>query len=312
MPIGLGLASSHAPPMYMGEEWLNKRVLNPELRARRPGAFGALTPTDIKSDYKRFRSGHAELKRQLEKYNPDALIIIAGDQSETFDKSNKANLMIYTGAEAKGYNSGANIKGQLSEEYHVSLKCDEALSKLLLKELVKDGFDMAFSSEIKPLGRGPEKGLPHAFANPMNELLSRPDLPTVLIYENTYDPPALISAARCYELGESIARILKNDPRRIAIYGSGGLSHDSGGPREGWIDEPLDHWVLDQITSGNGRELKHMYEFESMTLDSGTGEIRAWITVVGAMDYIKGKPTIVDYFPAFESITGVSFAYWYP
>ncbi len=315
MPIGFGIASSHAPGMYLTVERGFDRVNNPvNRREGQPNPVSILdrmTKEDIKSNNQRFRDGHKALKKQLEKYNPDLLIFIAGDQSETMDKSNKANLLVYTGPEANGYNNGVRITGKLSEEYRVQLKCDVEFSKHLLKELVtKEHFDAAACSEIRPMGRSPEMGIPHAFANPINEILPRPDLPVVMIYENTYDPPALISAERCYELGRSLARILEKDSRRIAIYGSGGLSHDPGGPRGGWIDEPLDRWVLDKITSGNGHELKHMYEHDSMTLSGGTGEIRAWITVAGAMEYSGSRATVVDYFPAPETITGIGFAYW--
>ncbi len=311
MPIGFGIASSHAPGMYNTEDWGYERVNSPARRMPGPqpvSLMDKITKDDIKSDYKRFRAGHKALKDLLAKYNPDALIYIGGDQSEVMDKSNKANLMMYTGAQAYGYNSATGQK--LQEEFRVNLKCDVDLSKHLLKELIKTGFDVAQSSEIKPLGRMPEKGISHAFSNPINEILPRPDLPVVLFWENTYDPPALLPASRCYELGKALAKILEKDPRRIAIYGSGGLSHDPGGPRWGWVDEPLDRWVLEQITTGNGQNLKDMWEFDSMTLSGGTGEIRAWVTVTGAMEHMGAKATVVDYFPALETVTGIGFAAW--
>ena len=89
---------------------------------------------------------------------------------------------------------------------------------------------------------------------------------------------------------------------------SGGLSHDPRGPRAGWIDTPLDRWVLEQLRLGNGEALCQLFEFDSDTLRSGTGEIRSWIVVAGAGSATPA--TIVDYIPAHHAVTGLGFAYW--
>ena len=318
MPIGLGLASSHAPGMYtpkdqlvagftMVNEWAS------HMGALLPSAFSRMNQADLEAHWQRFRNAHAALRKQLESFNPDALIIVGGDQSEMFDNSNKANMMIYTGSDAFGLNSGLMFAGMTGEQYLTHYKCDMQLSKWILNELItREGFDITASDEMRPLGNvmgRPANGLPHAFINPA-EIMPRPDLPTILIYENTYDPPAMLSASRCYQLGQALARIMEKSGKRIAIYGSGGLSHDIGGPRTMWIDEPLDHWGLDQLTCGNGQALESLYTFDSATLRSGTGEIRAWVTVAGAMEYKGAKATVVDYIPAHETQTGCGFAYW--
>lgn len=318
MPIGLGLASSHAPGMYTPKDQLMASVAGvnewaSSLGAILPSRFTHMTQADLEANWQRFRDAHGALRKQLEAYNPDVLIIVGGDQSEMFDNSNKANMMIYTGSDAFGLNSGLMFAGKTGEQYLTHYKCDVQMSRWILNELItQEGFDIAASHEMRPLGKvmgRPANGLPHAFINPA-EILPRRDLPTVLIYENTYDPPAMLSASRCYQLGQALAKIVAKSGKRVAIYGSGGLSHDIGGPRTMWIDEPLDHWVLDQLVQGNGQALESLYTFDSATLRSGTGEIRAWVTVAGAMEYVGAKATVVDYIPAHETQTGCGFAYW--
>lgn len=318
MPIGLGVASSHAPGMYRPKEMVKPGF---DQMMARMAERGHPTPTIAKEmteeklhkNWDAFRAGHGALRAQMEKYNPDAVIIVGGDQNEMFDNSNKINIAIFTGAEAFGLNSGFGFAGMTDEKYYTHYKTDVKLAQWLAGELVtKEHFDVAVSGEMKPMGGRKVAGLPHAFVN-IAEILHKKDVPTVLVYENTYDPPTMVSAARCYELGKAMARVLKNDPRKIAILGSGGLSHDPGGPRNIWIDAPLDRWVLDQISRGNGEALKDMYQFDSMTLRGGTGEIRAWITVAGAMEYMGAKATVVDYMDAApETQTGIGFAYWLP
>ncbi len=133
------------------------------------------------------------------------------------------------------------------------------------------------------------------------------NMPTIPVFLNGYHPP-LPSGARCYSLGQAIAKFFANRPERVAIYGSGGLSHCPGGPRAGWVDEPLDRWVLERIENGEGEQLRNLFTFDSDTLRSGTGEIRSWITVAGAFDGQSGK--VVDYIPSVHAVTGLGFAYW--
>ena len=325
MPIGLGLASSHAPGMYVPEDLLQPAYEGVIARSMDKGnvipkSANAITKEVLPEHWTRFRNGHSTLRKQLEGYNPDAVIFVGGDQNEMFDSSNKVNAHIFVGPEASGINPYSSVRARFGTvdwakpENLVRYKTDVELANFLANELiVREHFDISVAHEFKALsgGRsGAPKGLPHAFYN-LAEIMPRPDLPTVLIYVNTYDPPAMISAARCYDLGRALARTLEKDKRRIAILGSGGLTHDPGGPRNPWADQPLDKWVLEQISTGNGEALKEMFVFDSMTLRGGTGEIRAWITVAGAMEYMKSKAKVVDYLgDATELQCGVGFAYW--
>ena len=52
--------------------------------------------------------------------------------------------------------------------------------------------------------------------------------------------------------------------------------------------------------------IQHLFTFDSDTLRGGTGEIRAWITVAGAM---QRRATVVDYIRAHHSKVGLAFAY---
>jgi protocatechuate 4,5-dioxygenase beta chain len=53
-----------------------------------------------------------------------------------------------------------------------------------------------------------------------------------------------------------------------------------------------------------------MYSFDSMTMRGGTGEMRAWITVSGAMEAMGSRARVVDYVPSHHAVTGLAWAYW--
>ena len=304
MPIDFGIGMSHPGTIRLTspEEWeaSYRRLIR---TTPQPGDAVAETMEVVSSHIDRVQASLEELRRRLAIYDPELLIVIGGDQTEVFDRSNVPNLMIYLGDQASGYERTSGSDNNLE----VPINIDLETSRWLLTKLVKsEGFDIAFSADQTSLaGRGP--GVSHAFWRPALTVFK--SIPTVLIWESTYDPPSL-SAKRCYELGQALARLFKDDPRRIAIMGSGGLSHDPGGPRAGWIDEPLDRWFIDQIKEGNGAQAESMFKFDSATMDGGTGEIRAWITAAGAMEASGQRFELIDYIPAHHAVTGLAFGTW--
>jgi protocatechuate 4,5-dioxygenase beta chain len=317
MPIGLGIASSHGSPAFLqsAEQWENyySKVLQNAPAA--PQAAGE-TAEVLDGWVGRIQNGFDTLKKQLEDYGAELLIIIGGDQTEMFDLSHVPNLMMYIGDSAWGYNTpvGALAPRGVKQEYNeadlVRFKVDRETSEMLLNKLVsEEGFDVSFSTEQQNLGKE-GMGLPHAFHRPTPKIIPGFEIPTVIVYENTYSPPA-IRADRCYEFGKTLARLLKDDPRKIAIYGSGGLSH-AFWPATGWVDEEMDRWVLDQFATSNGEATTALYGFDGKNMRGGTGEIRSWITVAGAMSEAGARATVVDYLPAAHAIHGIAFAYWQP
>lgn len=307
MPVGLGLASSHAPAVITPLDQWEPLYQRFAARAPQPSAAALETEEVQRSQLDRIQAAFATLRERIAAYQPELFIIVGGDQSEMFDRSNVPNLMLYAGEEGWADVPSDGEYGTSDERLRVTV--DVETSKRLLDRLVKESeFDVAVSVEQQSLGpRG--RGLPHAFFRPVPLLLTDRTTPCVLLYENTYDPPSL-SAQRCYDLGRALATALRDDPRRIAIYGSGGLSHDPGGPRSGWIDRPLDQWFLGRLAEGDGRATTAMYTFDSLTMRGGTGEMRAWITVAGAMEAIGSRATVVDYVPSHHAVTGLAWAYW--
>ena len=222
-----------------------------------------------------------------------------------FTEANMPTYCLFTCAEIHG-SINIGLIGEPEEENHITLRCASDLALHLLDALNRKGFDVSESKELKPLGR-PKRGLGHAFTRPVVKVTPQLNVPVVPLHVNCYFAP-MPPARQCYELGRAIAYALKDRPERVAIMASGGLSHDPRGPRAGWIDTSLDRWVLEQLRSGNAETLCHLFEFDSDTLRSGTGEIRSWIVVAGACS--EARATIVDYIPAHHAVTGLGFAYF--
>lgn len=306
--LGLGLASSHAPAIFCApEDWPTVYAAIPDyMKGSQPHTAKNETLDVIRSYVARIEKAFAVLRAQLEAYKPDALIIIGDDQGDVFDESNIPSLAVFTGPEVWGQSKPFYVE-KPDPKNHIHMKVHQELARHILKGLVKRQFDPANLAVCKPAGR-PERGFTHMAMYPAPKLMPKLDLPIIPILLNEYFPP-MPTGRRCWDLGVALADILADRPERVAIYASGGLTHDPSGPRAGWIDEPLDRWVLERIERNEGESLTKLFEFDSASLRGGSGEIRAWISVAGAC---RRAGKVVDYFPAHHAKTGIGFAYWPP
>ncbi len=306
MPLGLGLATSHAPSMFQpAERWPElHRILvrdNPQ-----PPAVAQETPDVLAQYVDRVSKAFATLEQALVGYRPDALILVGDDQNEVFSKAIEPQMAMFLGSDVSGTTS-LRLLGESLTENHIKLRCHAELASHLIEGLVDRGFDVCPMHELQAMSR-PEGGLGHAFTRPSRALhVADHDIPVVVFFLNAYHEP-LPTARRCYQLGRAISELLAERPERVAILGSGGLSHDPLGPRAGWIDQQLDRWILQTIESGRASELQRLFTFESDTFHGGTGEVRSWIVVAAALEGVKA--TVVDYLPAHHAVTGLGFAYW--
>ena len=303
--LGLGLASSHAPAMFEPQEmWPRIYSRRPDYtNTSQPHTAKLETPDVIQGYIDRIQAAFGVLRAQIEAYQPDALIVVGDDQGDMFDASLNPTFCLYTGETLWGLD-GTGYR-PLADRKRIDFPCHAELAQVLLKGLIKRGFDIAASAEFTPRGH-PDHGVSHMVAHPVPTLVPQLDIPIIPLFMNEYFPP-LPTAQRCYDLGLALAQVLAERRERVAIYASGGLSHDPGGPRAGWVDEPLDRWFLERLERNEGDALKHLFMFDSDTLRGGTGEIRAWITVAGAM---QRPATIIEYIRAHHAKTGLGFAYW--
>jgi Catalytic LigB subunit of aromatic ring-opening dioxygenase len=306
MPLGLGLATSHAPSMFQpAERWPDlHRILvrdNPQ-----PPAVAEETAEVLAQYVDRVNNAFATLERALVSYRPDALILVGDDQNEVFSKAVEPQMAIFLGGDVSGTTS-LRLLGESLTENHIKLRCHAELASHLIEGLVDRGFDVCPMHELQAMSR-PEGGLGHAFTRPSRALrVADHDIPVVVFFLNAYHEP-LPTAKRCYQLGRAVRDVLADRPERVAILGSGGLSHDPLGPRAGWIDQQLDRWILKTIESGRADDLQRLFTFGSDTFHGGTGEVRSWIVVAAALEEVKA--TVVDYLAAHHAVTGLGFAYW--
>jgi hypothetical protein len=165
----------------------------------------------------------------------------------------------------------------------------------LMNELVAANYQPTLSCEMKA---------DHGFMTVYYELDPQMRLPMVPIVFNCTTPP-LMTLRQSYDFGIALGRAMRSYQGldRLALVGGGGLSHFVGEPRVGDIDEEFDRWFLDQLERDDLSELLDMPNDELSEAGNGTGEVRAWVAVAGAM---RGhKATALSYEPIYEWINGM-------
>lgn len=93
------------------------------------------------------------------------------------------------------------------------------------------------------------------------------------------------SGARCFALGQAIRRAVESydEPIRVQIWGTGGMSHQLQGPRAGLINPEFDNAFLDKL-SDRPDELRKITRLEFLRESGSEGiELIMWLIMRGAL-----------------------------
>ena len=135
-------------------------------------------------------------------------------------------------------------------------------------------------------------------------LMQGQTIPVVPIMQNTYYPPNQPRPRRSYEFGSALRNAIETwkSHARVAVLASGGFSHFV-------LDEELDHKALQALQD---KDIDAIASLPLERLQSGTSEIRNWITTAGAVQHLDME--VFDYVPCYRSLAGtgcaMAFAQW--
>ena len=123
------------------------------------------------------------------------------------------------------------------------LKGHAAFGRHLLDTALDNDFEPALSHHLK---------LDHGSCIPLWRMGVDLDLPIVPIIINDLEEP-MPSIHRCLAWGRVLRKAIESypEPLRIAILGTGGLSHSIGETTMGWIDESFDHTCIKHFENGD-------------------------------------------------------------
>jgi protocatechuate 4,5-dioxygenase beta chain len=212
----------------------------------------------------------------LARTKPDVAVVFYNDHGLNFFLDKLATFAVGASAEYRSEDEGWGIPVSRP------VPGDADLSWHLINTLVADEFDVTMCQDML---------IDHAVTVPMALMwpsAASSDGPwpvkIVPVEINTVQHP-LPSMARCLKLGRSIGRALETYPRdlRVAIVGTGGLSHQLDGTRAGFVNKEFDALCLDKIVA-EPEALTRYSIHELVELSGSQGvEFLNWMAMRGAL-----------------------------
>ncbi len=251
MPLVFAGVCSHAPGITG-----RKERAEPRLRDAFYGAFD-------------------RMRVALEAAKPDAIIVVAAEHFANFFMN---NMPAYCIGMADRYT------GPIEDEAWLGIKRHEVpgnrdLSERLIKHVLHD-VDVAYAEEWQ---------FDHGIAVPLHFLTPRYDVPVIPANINCQGPP-LTPLHRAWAFGAALRKACDALPERIALIGTGGISHWPATPDSGKIDETFDREFLAKWLV-NDKAALLAYTDAQTYRDGGQGgfEIRTFIAVAGACEGAHGE-----------------------
>jgi aromatic ring-opening dioxygenase catalytic subunit (LigB family) len=226
---------------------------------------------------------HADFHRMgqaLEASKPDAVIVVAAEHFANFFMN---NMPAYAIGMADQYEGPIEDPAWLGIA-KTKIPGNAELSLRLIKRVMQD-VDVAYAEEWK---------FDHGIMVPLNFLTPKYDKAIIPVNINCQGPP-LTPLKRSWAFGEALRAACDSVPERIALVGTGGISHwpatpDSGKVNEAWDRDFLDRWCR------NDKAALLDYTDEATYSEAGQGgfEIRNFIAVAAAA---RGKGVVKHFLP---------------
>lgn len=242
-----------------------------------PGITGRaeLAPPELREPF--YAAFHG-MRDAIHAAAPDALVIIAAEHFANFFMDNMPAFAI---------GIGERYSGPIEDPAWLGIPPREAagapeLGKRLVSEMLQT-VDVSYCEEWS---------LDHGIMVPLHFLDPDNTLKLIPVNINCQGPP-LTPLHRAWAFGEALRRACDKVPERIAIVGTGGISHWPATPDSGRINEAWDHDFLESWKA-NDRDAMLAYDDAAIYRDAGQGgfEIRTFIAAAAA----AGGPGRVDFY----------------
>ena len=232
--------------------------------------------------------------------DPDLVIIVTDDETELFNRMNTPAVSLYYGEEIVTHPRAtpdemprfmsAMLKTYAMDAPH-RFPAMAGFARELIERLIDHDIDIGAAAQIEdPL----KAGFGHGVGFVITRLFRGKRIPVIPLLLNTYYPPNAPRPSRCHDIGRALRHAIEESPRnlRVVVVASGGLSHFT-------VDEELDRRVLAGFEAGKSDLLRTL---PVPALNSGSSEIRNWITVAGAIEGMANR--WLEYQPLYRTPAG--------
>ena len=233
-----------------------------------PGMTGRADLVDNISARDAFFAALDVQRQEIEKSGAEALIVVAAEHFANFFMN---NMPAFCMGMADNY-EGPIEKPEWLKIKHRTVPGNANLSLRLTTEVL-NSVDMAYAEEWK---------FDHGIMVPLHFLTPTFELPIVPVNINCQGPP-LTPLHRAWAFGEALRRACDSVPEKLALVGTGGISHWPATPDSGKINEHWDREFLGRLMRQD-KDALLSYTNEETYRDGGQGgfEIRTYIAAAAA------------------------------
>lgn len=239
--------------------------------------------------------GYEPIQKWLHDEAPDVIFYIFNDHMTSFFMDHYSQFALGVGDTFPVADEGGGARNL------PALKGHPALAEHIAKGLVADEFDLSYFQN---------KGLDHGCFSPMSLLFPehKKGWPVQII---PFQVGVLMApspnASRCYKLGKALRRAIQTFPEniKVAIAGTGGLSHQVHGERCGFNNTPWDMEFMDRLEKDPESLTKYTIA-ELADLGGMEGaEVVMWLMMRGALSEKVEKTHETYYLPSMCPIASI-------
>jgi protocatechuate 4,5-dioxygenase beta chain len=218
--------------------------------------------------------GYRPAREWMAQHTPDVAIVVYNDHANGVDLDVVPTFGIGTADRYRVADEGFGRRPVPDVVGHPEL------SLHLLESLMDDGFDLTVFQELD---------VDHGLTVPLSVYCPDPGeawpCPVVPLMVNVIQYPQP-TAARCYALGQAIGRAIAtfDADTRVAVFGTGGMSHQLAGARAGFINPDFDAMFLEAIESDPEKLTALSREDYIRQAGSEGIEMIMWLIMRGAMN----------------------------
>jgi protocatechuate 4,5-dioxygenase beta chain len=224
-------------------------------------------------------AGYEFGKQWLKQNTPDVIFLVFNDHATAFSLDFIPTFAIGTAAEYNVADEGWGPRPVPKVEGAPDLAAHIAHS------VIQQDFDLTIVNKMD---------VDHGLTVPLNLMCGQPDTwpcRVIPFAVNVVQYP-VPSGKRCFELGKAIRKAVElyDEPLKVQIWGTGGMSHQLQGARAGLINQPWDNAFLDRLIA-DPAGLARMPHIDYVREAGSEGiELVMWLIARGAMADINGGP----------------------
>lgn len=221
--------------------------------------------------------GYEPSKQWMKDNQPDVIFLVYNDHASAFSLEVIPTFAIGCAEEFQPADEGWGPRPVPKVVGHPKLAAHIAQS------VIQQDFDLTIVNKMD---------VDHGLTVPLSLMCGQPDAwpcPVIPFAVNVVQYPTP-SGRRCFELGKAIRRAVQtyDEPLKVQIWGTGGMSHQLQGARAGLINREFDNAFLDRLIA-DPDGLANMPHIDYVREAGSEGiELVMWLVARGAMSDVAG------------------------